>query len=136
MGRVGVVPSAGRTESWPCAASALLEVFASDLKSGFTGCLGAGSTAAVAKPDGSPPVGCTPLSVLAASWRATGNLRPPSFTGFASPAVLSASAAEWERAAVRTVLPGTGLVVADGLRSAARNFLPRMGLSPGPSTRI
>ena len=118
MGRDGVVPSAGRTESWPCAASALLEVFASDLKSGFAGCLGAGTTAAVAKPDESPLGGCTLLSVLAGRCRVMGNLRPPSFTGFASPALPSAP----EMAFVPAMLP-SGL-------PAHQNHIQVLSLNP------
>ena len=66
------------------AGSTMLEVFASGLENGFAGCLGAGTAAAVAKPE-SPLGGCTPLSVLAGRCRTIGNLKPPSFTGFASP---------------------------------------------------
>ena len=88
-GRDGVVPSAG-TGSWSFAGSTWLK----ELENGFAGCLGAGTAAAVAKPES--PLdwsAATPLSVLAGSCLLMGNLRPPIFTGalFASPALPSAS---------------------------------------------
>ena len=116
MGREGMVSYTG-AESWSCAASTLLEVFASDLKS-FAGCLGAGTTAAVAKPDESPLGDCTPLSVLAGRCRVIGNLRPPSFTGFASPALPSAP----EMAFVPAMLP-SGL-------PAHQNHIQVLSLNP------
>lgn len=89
-GRAGVVLSG--LESWSFTGATLLEVFAPQKDDGLAGCLGAGTAAAVAKPES--PLdwsAVTPLLVLAGSCLATGDLRPPTFTGSASPALSSAS---------------------------------------------